>query len=75
MNILDMKRGDTAVVLRVLHGESVRERLRALGVCTGAKIRLEKVSLFKKTYLLRVEGTRVALGRDVAAGVRVWTTR
>ena len=75
MTILDMKRGNTAVVLRVLHEENVRERLRALGIYTGAKVRLEKISFLKKTYLLTADGCRVALGREVAAGVRVWMTQ
>ena len=73
MNLCDLKRGKSAVVLKVTHDEAVRERLRALGVYTGAKVRLLKVSLFKRTFLLQAGSSKVALGRDVAAGVRIWT--
>ncbi len=74
MNLCDLKRGKSAVVLKVTQDEAVRERLRALGIYTGAKIRLLKVSLFKRTFLLQAGSSKVALGREVAAGVRIWAT-
>ena len=74
MTICDMKRGSRAVVLKVEQPVAVWERLRSYGIYTGTKITLLRVSMFKKTYLLQVGSTRVALGRSVAAGIRVWTT-
>ena len=74
MTICDLKRGARAVVLKVDADAPVRERLHSYGLFTGAKFTLLRVSMFKKTYLLQVGGTRVALGRDVAAGVRIWNT-
>lgn len=75
MTVCDMRRGDRAVVLNVTQEESVKERLRALGVFSGANVRLVRVSLFKKTYLLQTSSAKVAMGRDVAEGVRVWTAK
>ena len=74
MTICDLKRGARAVVLKVEQPVAVRERLHSYGIFTGAKIVLLRVSMFKKTYLLQVGGTRVALERDIAAGIRVWNT-
>ena len=72
MNICELKKGERAVVLKVEHPDPVRERLRYLGIYTGAKIVLLKASFFKKTYLVQAGGAKVALGREVALGIRVW---
>ena len=74
MTICDLKKGARAVVLKVEGAVAVRERLRSYGLFTGAKFTLLRISMFKRTYLLQVGGTRVALERDVAAGIRVWET-
>ena len=75
MNVCDMKRGEHAVVLKVELDTPERERLRALNIHVGAPIELLKVSLFKKTYLLQAKSAKVALGREVAAGIRIWKTK
>ncbi len=72
MTICDMKKGMRALVLKVEAGEAVRERLRFLGIFKGAKVALIKTSLWKSTYLVQAGGARVALGKEVAAGVFVW---
>ena len=72
MTICDLQRGDRAVVLKVELESSVRERLRALDLYTGATLSVLKVSLFKKTYLVEAKSAKVALGREIASGVRVW---
>ena len=74
MTICDLKKGSRAVVLKVEGDTAVRERLYSYGLFTGAKIVLLRVSAFKKTYLLQVGGTRVALEKGIAAGIRVWNT-
>lgn len=74
MTICDLKRGARAVVLKVEGEASVRERLHSYGLFAGAKVTLLRVSMLKKTYLLQVGGTRVALEKTIAAGIRVWNT-
>ncbi len=74
MNITELKRGDCAVVLKVELPNEMCKRLFSLRVYTGAKIEVLKVSLFKKTYLLRAGTSKIALGREIAKGVRVWRT-
>lgn len=75
MNVCNMKRGERAVVLKVELDPPERERLRALNVHAGAPIQLLKVSLLKKTYLLQAKSAKIALGREVAAGIRIWKTK
>ena len=72
MTVCDMKKGMRAVVLKVESAETVRERLRFLGIYKGAKIALLKVSFTRSTYLVQAGSSRAALGKDVAAGVFVW---
>lgn len=74
MNICDLKRGDRAVVLKVDLAPQVRARLMTFRICTGERILVYKVSPFKKTYVVGAGGTRLALGREIAEGVRVWKT-
>ena len=72
MNISDMKRGKNAVVLKVEHDDELRARLASLGIYTGAKLTLLKVSPLRHTYLVLAGSTRTALSREVAEGVRIW---
>ncbi len=74
MTICDMKRGESAVVLKVELSRELRERMLSFRIHAGAKITMLKVSPFKKTYLLQAGSSRVALARDAALGVRVWRT-
>lgn len=60
------------MVLKIECSEVLRSRLRALGIYTGAKILLLKASRFKKSFLVQAGSGKIALGKEVAAGVRVW---
>ena len=71
MNVCDMKAGEEAVVEKVELTEGVRERLRYLNVTAGAPLVLLKVSFFKKTYLIQARSAKIAIGREVAEGIRV----
>ena len=74
MNLCDLKRGDKAVVLKVDLPILLKERLRALRISAGAKLTVLKVSVRKGTYLIESGSGEVALGRDVAEGIRIWKT-
>ena len=74
MNLCELKRGDKAVVLKVELPMLLKERLRALRVHSGASITVLKVSVRKGTFLIESGSGKVALGRDVAEGIRIWKT-
>lgn len=75
MSICDLNRGEAALVLSVAGEGPLKKRLNILGVYAGARIFLLRVSLFKRTFLLSTGSGKVALGRSVAAGVRVCRAR
>lgn len=74
MMLHELKRGDSAVILRTDVPSPIRERLRSLGVYPNAKITMLKVSPFKKTYLLQAGSSQVAMRREIAALIRVFLT-
>lgn len=74
MMLHELKRGDSAVILRTDVPSPIRERMRSLGVYPNAKITMLKVSPFKKTYLLQAGSSQVAMRREIAALIRVFLT-
>ena len=70
MDITQLKRGERAVILSVEAPATLKERLSALNLRTGAEVFLLKTSLFKRTYLVRA-GSVVALRREVAQCVKI----
>ncbi len=71
MNVCDMKAGEEAVIEVVELADEVKERLRYLNVAAGAPLVLLKVSFFKKTYLIQARSAKIAIGREVAEGIKV----
>ena len=72
MTICDLKRGDRGVVLKVECDGPLREKLISLGVFTGAKLIVLKISPFRHTYLIQAGSGRLLLRKEAAAGVRIW---
>ena len=71
MNICGMNAGERVKVLAVELPDDVTQRLRYLGVAAGAEIVLLKASFFKKTYLVQARSAKIAIGREVAEGIKV----
>ncbi len=74
MNITGLKQGERGIVTAVSCEPALKERLRTLNVRAGGVVRVLKVSLFKKTYLLSAGGTKVALRKEVAECIAVRRT-
>ncbi|GJG87994.1 hypothetical protein tb265_31750 [Gemmatimonadetes bacterium T265] len=60
--------GSWATVMEVHCGDQEACRLRALGLCEGARINVVDA---RNAVLLEVRGTRIALGRALGAGITV----
>ena len=73
MTMNDLRRGERAVVLKVELPVLLKERLRSLGVFTGAKLTVLKVSGRKKIRLIQAGSAKVALDGVPASGIQVWT--
>ena len=73
MTMNDLRRGERAVVLKVELPVLLKERWRSLGVFTGAKLTVLKVSGRKKIRLIQAGSAKVALDGETASGIKVWT--
>jgi Fe2+ transport system protein FeoA len=60
--------GSQATVLEMRCGDTEACRLRALGLCEGARVNVVET---RHAMLLDVRGTRIALGRALTAGITV----
>lgn len=72
MTMCDLKRGQRGVVLKVELPVLLKERLRSLGIFTGAKFTMLKTISRKNAFLIEVGSTRVAIDGETAAGVSIW---
>ncbi len=70
MTLLETKVGSTYQVHNIRQEEKVLRRLEALGILEGTKV---EVLNRKKTgaTIVKVRGTRWALGEDIARGIEV----
>ena len=75
MKLCELKRGEGALVLSVNGDPALSERLRILGIHAGARVKVLRTSLFRKTFLVSTGTGKAALGRSVAAGVNVCPIR
>ena len=62
------------MVMKVELPMLLKDRLRSLGIYTGAKLTMLKVSRRKQLFLVQAGGGKVALDRELAAGIRVLPT-
>lgn len=60
--------GSWAMVMEVRCGDQEACRLRAIGLCEGARVNIVDA---RNALLLEVRGTRIALGRALGAGITV----
>lgn len=60
--------GSWAMVVEVHCGDQEACRLRALGLCEGARVNVVDA---RNALLLEVRGTRIALGRALGVGITV----
>lgn len=76
MTLNELKKGDRAVVLTVELSRLLKERLRALGVFTGEKLLILKISRRKKVFVIQAlrSGTKTAIDEETAAGIKIWKT-
>jgi ferrous iron transport protein A len=71
INLLEVPVGATVRIHGVEGGELLAARLRQYGLFPGDQARLLRVAPFAGPVLLEVNGREIALGRGIAALVRV----
>ncbi len=70
MNLLETKKGGFYVVCDIRQDEKVKRRLEALGILNGTRIEVLNQKKNGAT-IIKVRGTRWALGEDISRGVEV----
>ena len=63
-----VRAGSWAMVVEMACGDQEACRLRALGICEGARVNVVDA---RHATLLEVRGTRIALGRALSDGITV----
>jgi len=70
ITLLSMREGETGYILEV-GGDALRSRLKAMGILPGRQITKRSPEKSGGPVLVEVLGTRLAIGRGMAAGVTV----
>lgn len=70
MTLLDTKKGRWYRVKDIVEKENVQRRLEALGILSGTRVQILNQKRSGST-IIRVRGTRWALGREIAGGILV----
>lgn len=70
MTLLDTQKGKWYQVKGIIERENVQRRLEALGILEGTRVQVLNQKKSGST-IIRVRGTRWALGRDIAGGIQV----
>lgn len=70
MTLLETQKGKWYQVRTIEEKENVQRRLEALGILTGTRVLVLNQKKSGST-IIRVRGTRWALGRDIAEGILV----
>ncbi|MDO4274613.1 MAG: FeoA family protein [Eubacteriales bacterium] len=70
MTLLETQKGESYRVKNIMEQENVQRRLEALGILEGTRIKVLNQKKSGST-IIRVRGTRWALGRDIAGGIQV----
>ena len=75
LTLAEMKTGQTAIVVGVLGGHGLIQRLDALGIRPGKKVTKVSSTLFRGPVMLRVNSTQVAVGFGMARKIIVETDK
>lgn len=73
MTILEGKVKHDYIVTDIVINEAVMRRLESLGINSGTKLRMMNQKK-NGTVIIKVRGTRWAIGRDIAGGIQVRST-
>ncbi|MGN0805451.1 MAG: ferrous iron transport protein A [Candidatus Coproplasma sp.] len=71
MGVFNLKKGQSANIIRVTVDGAAGQRLRSLGVIRGAKITVIGYSLFNGSVLILCGYNRIALRKSVADRIEV----
>ena len=71
MSIMDLKIGDSAVIMDIQQPSKIKMRLNEFGVVKGAKITLKRIGPFRSTVEIEVFDYYLALRKSIASKIIV----
>ena len=71
--LVDLSRGEVALIKEIRGGRSVRQRLGRLGLHPSDKVRVVQNGFFGGPVLIEVHGVEVGIGRGMAEQIEVET--
>ncbi len=71
MKLIDMKRGQKAIVRSINKGVGAERKMFEMGIMPGTEIQLLEKHPFRGPLLFQVGPTRIVLGRGIAASLEV----
>jgi len=71
MSLIDIKDGQTGIIISVLGGKMLTKRLADLGLTTGKEIKVIGRTLFSGPVQIEVCGSRLVIGRGLASKITV----
>ena len=74
MTLLELSVGAVAEILSFQGGVALAERLQALGIFAGTRVRVLKMAPFRGPFLIEdvKTGARIMIGRGMADRIEVW---
>jgi ferrous iron transport protein A len=74
MSIVDLKKGESALVLGMHGGWGMRRRLEAMGLYPGVMLKKISDQIFGGPIIIKVGNTEFAIGRNMARRIFVQRT-
>lgn len=66
MILSELKKGQSATIVKIDAQQALKDRLKSMGVCKGELLTVRGCSLAKQTMEIEIEGTLVALRAEEA---------
>lgn len=71
MTLADVSKGACVTIENVCAEQTLADRLRALGIAQGERVRLVKISVRKKVFYICTDYSLTALGAEAARLIEV----
>lgn len=71
MNLLELKEGNKATIIKIHAEKALKDRLNSFGVMKGEEISIKGTTLAKQTMEVEVGSTLIALRADEAKRIEV----
>ena len=71
MNLTNIKKGQSAIIIKVNADKALRDRLNSFGVMRGEELTVKGCSLAKQTMKIEIGSSLIALRADEASKIEI----